>query len=167
MTTFIRLIFLAAAVAALLLAVKFFRDGKNSEAWPSARGELQVAKVIGDGTPTMGARGHPSDVYFVRYSYSVAGKQFTGDRVTLLDMPFAHYTQPDPALPRPGQSNLNVFYKADDPAESVLVPGPPYTSILTLLSISALSLIFFFYWKRVADFFVSWLVFTTDDISES
>ncbi len=96
------------------------RDASASSGWPTADGRVlssRVERSRGSSDSRDSYRYSPA----IRYSYSVDGKQYTGDRVSFRD---DHYGRREKAQRIVDEyatgSSVPVRFKPDDPSQAVL-----------------------------------------------
>ena len=100
-----------------IIAVYFHRRARSSRQWPSTTGivlktDVEIIKYEGSCQP------------IVTYEYQVAGKSYTGNKITL-----TQGSQPFIPLAKkclssyPESTELKVYYNPNKPEDSVLIPG--------------------------------------------
>jgi len=121
------LIWAALALGCLILLTLFVsnvRDALSSRAWPSVRARIDEAHVFRGciGMPRFSTSYHPR----LRYSYSVAGQVYQGDRISAgtaymcgSQAEVQHFV----ARNYPVGRTVTAFYDPNDPSNSLLKPG--------------------------------------------
>ncbi|MCA9192730.1 MAG: DUF3592 domain-containing protein [Planctomycetales bacterium] len=105
----------------LLLAVQ-------STNWPTAIGVVKTSLVEHEVTKQRDADGRRevTDTYYARigYQYTVAGRQYSSDRVAMRDYSWADKNEATEITERyPTGSEVTVFHSPTDPSVAVLRPG--------------------------------------------
>lgn len=91
----------------------------QAERWPTARGVITESKVVtsqGDGSST-------SYTANLRYTYTVAGVRYTGNRLDFWGDDGSDYTARQIVESHPIGREVVVYHHPDRPANSVLQPG--------------------------------------------
>ena len=98
--------------------------GTQSPTWPVAIGRMDSSTIE---TEESGGRRGSKYTYFVprvRYSYTVDGKAYSGERLAYFPARTEDRQEAAAVLAHFASSpNLEVFYKPNDPSVSVLLPG--------------------------------------------
>ena len=108
--------------------------GMKAKNWPTAQGRVIDSRVStsvsydddGDRSTTYGAE--------ISYSYDIDGYEYSGHRRSFSDFSSSNRRRAEKIVARyaPG-TNMPVYYRPDDPEESVLEPGINLVSVLFLL----------------------------------
>lgn len=154
---------LVAGVAAIVLvAIAFYVHilAGAVKSWPATVGTLDMKGIVGYGAGSDGAAGTTNDyAVYVRYSYQVGGKNFTGSNVRVWDMTFNSRSLAEDYLKdNQAGSTVPVFYNATNPAQSYLsvaYPAVPVSLLLIGALISGGAAIF---WEQFSRFFLQWAI---------
>lgn len=92
------------------------RRGLQSQAWPTAEGEILRAQK----------RRGKSRLKRFEYRYTVSGQEYLSSRAAFIRTP---YLRPLHRVYSSGQA-VDVRYNPDDPAEAVVEPGAPLLGLL-------------------------------------
>ena len=108
--------------------------GMKAKNWPTAPGKVVNSRVTrsvsqdsdGDRSTTYGAE--------INYRYEVDGYEYSGDRRSFADYSSSNRRRAEKIVLRfaPG-TDVDVYYRPDDPEKSVLEPGINLVSVLFLL----------------------------------
>ncbi len=97
-----------------------YNVGKQSASWPAVTGTVTYSRA----QPTTTENNRKEYRLSVRYSYSVDGKSYSGDRVTASDMYEKTLNAAQERLKKyPAGGEVRVYYDPDNPASSVLETG--------------------------------------------
>ncbi|MBA4379859.1 MAG: hypothetical protein C0393_04105 [Anaerolinea sp.] len=116
---------LAFAGAGVFLLIKSFKDRKKAEAsqgWPATQGQIIEARIA-ESTST-DSDGDTSTSYSpaVEYTYSVAGQEYKGNKITFgFTQGYGNYAKAQAALARYTLgAQVTVYYDPANPADAVL-----------------------------------------------
>ena len=108
--------------------------GMKAKNWPTAQGRVVDSRVStsysydddGDRSTTYGAE--------ISYRYDIDGSEYSGHRRTFSDFSSSNRRRAEKIVAQymPG-TDVPVYYRPDDPEESVLEPGINVVSVLFLL----------------------------------
>jgi hypothetical protein len=107
------------------LAWRAWQVKQASPAWPSVEGEILGSRVYAR-NETGDQSGTPTHDWLteVRYSYTVNGKDYTGNRLRAFGL---NHFDKDQAmkeiLPFQAGTHVKVYYDPEKPSNSVLIPG--------------------------------------------
>ncbi|WP_306224765.1 DUF3592 domain-containing protein [Bosea beijingensis] len=117
------LIFLPMAVMLVALIVNGVLKVRQAKGWAQAQGRITRSRMASRSPPAGSTIGKTENVPDVSYSFSVRGRNYQGNRVSLgnISGPFA-----DEALKRyPVGATVTVYYDPADPDSNVLERGAP------------------------------------------
>ena len=119
MNIFIGLIIIAGGLGFFYLGLSFRKDGQNSQDWPKIDGTVTSSKVV----HSSGA--HRSNHYQagIEYSYSVGGKEYSGDNMVIGPTGTLPWLAKREVDQYPVGSRVQVYYNPEDHSETVLKPG--------------------------------------------
>jgi hypothetical protein len=115
------LIFLTGA-AMLWMPVKARLLRSRAMTWPKTRGRILSSAIVEDSMRT--ATGQVGTGFYPRvtYTYSVAGKEYTGERISFGDLRL-NYTDAENVKSKFNvDDEVDVSYNPEDPAEAALAP---------------------------------------------
>jgi hypothetical protein len=140
------LMFLVGAPVCAYLMLHIFREARASADWPHATGRINRVEVL---ETDLGLRSKfRTDV---AYEYPVQGRLYSGTRIRPKESDWDSRTEAENALKGlvPGQK-IEVYYRPDDPSQSVLRPGARFQdyALLTIpfvmlaLGVGSLAMVF-------------------------
>ncbi|MBD2199943.1 MULTISPECIES: DUF3592 domain-containing protein [Calothrix] len=95
-------------------------NGKSSETWPQVSGQIMESSV----TSSKGSGSQRTYRAAVRYRFRVKDKAYIGDRITYKGNDSGGSSVAEALVKRYPQGKLvTVYYKPDNPSQSVLEPG--------------------------------------------
>ncbi len=123
---------------AIFIGIIFFtqRKAKQSQDWPTTTGTIKVSRIETRYDSDSGSVDYP----VVEYSYSVMGKEFTGEKVT----PGLQWggTGARKVVERyPAGSQVKVYYNQENPSEALLETKAPGWVIWLWVGLIGLDLI--------------------------
>ena len=127
-------LFLLFGIAALWAAFRVSGDIKRGRSWPTTPGKILERKV---GEPM--ATRNPTYMPYVKYTYTVDGKQYTNDQVYLIKRSGGRVDKIQKlvdGLPDP----IDVHYNPKDPSQAFLLTNPTSTSWI-LVAFGALAVL--------------------------
>jgi hypothetical protein len=130
-------LFLAAAVCGIS-AMAGYVESSNFPAWKQTDAKVEFAFTQNASSPTVaGANDWGADFSRVRYTYTVGGSTYVGNRVMPLEWVY---------LPRSAVSTISrpisaVFYDPATPSESYILAVRPTTQIIILTLVSTICLV--------------------------
>jgi len=128
------LVIFAAGATIALVGWRLQGDAAASRGWPEARGVIESAEV------TSRSDGHEQRLYgaSVRYRYDVAGKRYTGERVSYESGQSPQREIAEGVIRRyaPG-TEVAVRFDPANPAKAVLEPGSSAIGPWVLVAIGA------------------------------
>jgi hypothetical protein len=152
----------AAVTAIVLVAIALYVHILAGEvkSWPETVGTLDMKGIVGYGAGSDGAAGTTNDyAVYVRYSYQVGGKNFTGSNVRVWDMTFNSQSLAEEYLKNnQAGSTVPVFYNAANPAQSYLSIAYPAVPVSLLLVGALLSSGVAIFWEQLSRFFLEWAI---------
>jgi len=110
-------------------AVSSFVQQARAAHRPSVKGTITRSAV----TVSRGNKGTTSHLFEVRYTYTVEGRRYAGSRVRYLPSNTTQDTGRQLARLFPRDAQVEVFYRPEDPAESLLQPGLRGSDFLMLM----------------------------------
>lgn len=119
----VALIFLPMAVMLIALIVNGFLKVRQAKGWSQVQGRITRSRMASRSPPAGNTIGKTENVPDVAYSFSVRGRNYQGNRVSLGNVsgPFA-----DEALKRyPVGATVTVYYDPADPDSNVLERDAP------------------------------------------
>lgn len=116
----VAVLFLAGGIVFMWMGANRVKEAKSTLSWPAVTGLVKESKMV---TKPAGKNG-VSYGASVLYSYSVNGKGFEGDRLSV-DRDWKNNPQkPLETLKKyPPGSETKVYFNPDQPGQAVLVPG--------------------------------------------
>ncbi len=110
-------VFIASGLAALIYGINLVRDARACGTWPQAEGRVVSAEVVKVGREKDKTTYAPD----VSYTFSVAGREFRGSRVTLVPRnSISRQSMQSMIASYPVGGAVRVFYDPRDPANCVL-----------------------------------------------
>jgi hypothetical protein len=120
MDMLIGLIVIVGGFGFIYLGVSFRKDAQDSLGWPKTDGAVQSSTVIrSDGVGPASNHYKPG----VEYSYSVEGKQYSGEDMVIGPTGTLPWLAKKEAEQYPVGSRVQVYYNPEDHSEAVLKPG--------------------------------------------
>lgn len=111
-------------------AVKSYKSSVASQAWPVTDGKLTEVHLWGK--RKIDGETKAADNLAVEYCYEVGGIKYTGSSATFYTLIYPETIKFANRYSK--NSNINVYYNLNDPAESVLIPGlnpgKPYSDLI-------------------------------------
>jgi hypothetical protein len=129
-------IFALVGAAMIFSGIRAKRAAERAATWPSIAGTVTSAEIVTHRHHN--SKSHTTTYTYepkVEYSYTVLGTPYTGKRLAYGPNSYAK-NKADELLARyPQGQSVSVFYNTEDPAESVLNPAAPNTTVLTVVGI--------------------------------
>jgi len=148
----------AAMAAIVLVAIVLYVHILAGEvkSWPTTVGTLDMKGIVGYGA---GSRLAPNEyAVYVRYSYQVGGKNFTGSNVRVWDMTFNSRSLAEGYLKNnQAGSTVRVFYNAAKPGQSYLTTAYPVVPVSLLLVGALMSGGVAIFWVQLSRLFLQWV----------
>jgi len=127
-----------ALVGALMLfsSVRARKAAERAATWPSILGLVTSAELVTHRHHN--SKSHVTTYTYepkVEYSYTVLGTPYTGKRLAYGPASYARNKADEIMARYPQGQSVSVYYNTEDPAESVLDPAAPNTTIMTVFGI--------------------------------
>ncbi len=116
--------FTIAGAVLMIVGARNIQGAWESENWPHVDGTIIESKVGLHTSRSSNGRSSTSYSVDVGYSYTVEGKEFTGDRLRFGEMNSNKRRDANSKAKKFGEGKqVKVYYDPEEPAESVLEPG--------------------------------------------